>query len=648
MKRRTIRTRKTDYGTLILHWLLVGSFAIAAVTGLKIAAEDPGRSWINFLDGVLPRAAVWTTHIQAALVLVAVAVAYAIYVSLAGLASRIRLDRVRLVGLFGSSQVRWGAVNVILYWLFYVTLVCEFVTGGLLYFDYANSALLNIHWSGMWVILGYVLSHVLAHWRLGGVAQLLRIFRPAPLPPPPPRFDPMELLALLTDPPAQPTTTRQARELERDRSDDPEHAPRQAEAAGADASRDRLTSAQLPETPGQRPQAETAGEADRMRQRGVVLQANPFVVATAAALIGVACLVAVDREAVDTLHISRIEAAEAPRLDGDTSDPVWRKARSLRVMTVHGGNFDKEGETTVEIRAVHDGTSAYFLFIWEDPTRSLKQLPLMKQADGWHLLKQGYEVGDEHAYSEDKFSVLLTRSNAVLAGDRTFHAGTTPAAGKPGALSGRGLHYTLEDGALVDVWLWKATSSGTSGWMDDGYFGPPKEPTQEERDGTVPYRGGFAPDPGTANYSDNFEPRPPDRYREPVKPRRLPTDYKATVAALGKIDLDPNVGESDGARWYMTEAESTPYSEEVDAGIPVGTIIPGVIISGQFSGDRAAVRFAARWASGRWALKATRLLDTKSPFHVPIGNGTYMRVAAFDHSQIRHTRHVRPIRLEVE
>jgi hypothetical protein len=25
-----------------------------------------------------------------------------------------------------------------------------------------------------------------------------------------------------------------------------------------------------------------------------------------------------------------------------------------------------------------------------------------------------------------------------------------------------------------------------------------------------------------------------------------------------------------------------------------------------------------------------------------------MRVAAFDHSQIRHTRHVRPIRIEVE
>jgi hypothetical protein len=28
--------------------------------------------------------------------------------------------------------------------------------------------------------------------------------------------------------------------------------------------------------------------------------------------------------------------------------------------------------------------------------------------------------------------------------------------------------------------------------------------------------------------------------------------------------------------------------------------------------------------------------------------GVFMRVSAFDHTQIRHTRHVRPIRLEVE
>ena len=62
----------------------------------------------------------------------------------------------------------------------------------------------------------------------------------------------------------------------------------------------------------------------------------------------------------------------------------------------------------VDIRAVHDGTWAYFLFTWEDPTRSLKQLPLIKEVDGWHLLHNGFEAGDEHEFNEDKFSVLLT------------------------------------------------------------------------------------------------------------------------------------------------------------------------------------------------------------------------------------------------
>jgi hypothetical protein len=33
---------------------------------------------------------------------------------------------------------------------------------------------------------------------------------------------------------------------------------------------------------------------------------------------------------------------------------------------------------------------------------------------------------------------------------------------------------------------------------------------------------------------------------------------------------------------------------------------------------------------------------------VPIMAGTYMRLAAFDHAQIHHTRHLHPILLEVD
>jgi Ethylbenzene dehydrogenase len=117
---------------------------------------------------------------------------------------------------------------------------------------------------------------------------------------------------------------------------------------------------------------------------------------------------------------------------------------------------------------------------------------------------------------------------------------------------------------------------------------------------------------------------------------------------MGDVDIDPNHGENEGSRWFMTEDESIPYSAEADARIPAGTVIPGVIIAGEFSGDRADVRCAARWASGHWALEVARRLDTKSQYDVPIKTGVFMRVAAFDHSQIRHTRHVRPIRIEVE
>jgi len=351
--------------------------------------------------------------------------------------------------------------------------------------------------------------------------------------------------------------------------------------------------------------------------------------------------------AVDSLQIHRITNAEAPILDGDTSDRAWRNIAPFSLMTREGGNFDGKGETRIEIRAVHDDIWAYFLFTWEDPTRSLKQLPLVKDADGWHVLHEGYEAGDEHGFSEDKFSVMLTTSDVTIAGGRTFHAGPHPIPGAPATMTGRGLHFTAGD--YVDVWQWKATSGGPTGWMDDAHFGPPLQPTPMQARNVIPYKGGFSPDPGAANYSDNFVVREDAAAgTRIIAPLRLPKDLATTSASMGHVDLDPNHGENDGARWYLTESESVPYSAEQDSLVPRGTVIPGVILAGEFSGDRADVRCAARWASGHWALEVARRMDTQSEFDVPIKTGVFIRVAAFDHNQIRHTRHVRPIRLEVE
>ncbi|NOJ48682.1 ethylbenzene dehydrogenase-related protein [Bradyrhizobium archetypum] len=627
-----MRQRKTDYGTIILHWTFVAAFAVALVTGLRIATETPDRTWINWFDAVLPRDSVWIAHMQAAVVLVAVAIGYVVYMLRSGLGRRVQLDRVRLRGLFSRGQARLSAVIALLYWIFFVTMSGLLISGGLLYFGfYSGYDVAMLHWVGTWVILAFVILHVLTQYKSGGVSQLMRIFRPAPLPAPPPRLDAVELLGLLAERSAHPPESKNP--------DAPPQVSSHPLQPRAEARRDRA-----PE-----PDPAPRSHAAPARSRNPTLQANAFVVAVAAAITGGSLLVATDRLSVDSVQIRRINPADAPALDGDTSDRAWRGVKPFSLLTGEGGNFDGKGETRIEIRAVHDGTYAYFLFTWEDSTRSLKHLPLIKQADGWHLLHSGFQIGDEHQYNEDKFSVLLTTADVTLAGGRTFHPGPQPVAGAPATMSGRGLHYTAT--GYADVWQWKATSSA-AGWMDDAHFGPPLNPTPMQAANVVPYKGGFAPDPGAANYRDNFtieaDVAGGARRSRLIAPLRLPKAVAATSDALGDIDLDPTHGESDGARWFMTEQDSVPYSADADARIPTGTVIPGVILGGEFSGDRADVRSAARWASGHWALEVKRRLDTTSEFDVPIRSGVFMRVAAFDHSQIRHTRHVRPIRIEVE
>jgi hypothetical protein len=511
------------------------------------------------------------------------------------------------------------------------------VSGGFLYFGLsAGYDMVMIHWCATWFIPVFAAFHVLVHYAIGRSSQLLRVFRPDRVPPPPPRLDAVELLTMLVEknsssaPEFQSTSKAPLQPAEPNERRDPRRPTMHPNQTMQPSSKKPMPRRTAP-------------------RKNMTLQSNPFVVAAAVAITGASAVVAADWLVVDNMQIHRIAVADAPILDGDTSDPIWRNVPAFSVMTNKGDHFDGRGESKIEIRAVHDGTWAYFLFTWEDPTRSLKQLPLLKQADGWHLLHDGYESNDEHAFNEDKFSVLFTTLDVDLAGDRTFHASPQPIPNAPATMTGRGLHYTPAAGIYADVWQWKATSGGPTGWMDDDHFGPPADPTPQQVNHVVPYRGGFEPDPGSANYSDNFvfsfDAASGTRY---VTPRRLPKNLAATTAAMGQITLDPNVGESDGARWFMTEAESDPYTSERDRQIPVGTVLPGVIISGDFTGDRADVRCAARWASGHWALEVARRLDVTSQYDVPLKTGVFMRVSAFDHTQIRHTRHVRPIRLEVE
>jgi hypothetical protein len=484
----------------------------------------------------------------------------------------------------------------------------------MLYVGYGGFAA-QAHLFATWMIIGYVPCHIAIHYLIGGTSQLLRIFNPARLPPPPEPFDPFELIVSRVYP-AGPK-------------------PSHGDAEEARVMRKAKTVA--PNGPKGRSKAHA---------RRATLHAHPLPSAIAGGLGFLLFLLSLDTATRETLNLAQVAPRDRPVVDGDISDPVWRAAEPIVVPTAQGANLDGGNESLVEIRGVHDGANAYFSFVWNDPTRSLKHVPLIKTENGWRVLQEGFDRDDATAFFEDKFAILLLSKYVLIPGDRTFHAGRQPLGDKPASFSGRGLHYTT-DGGYADMWQWHASSGGLLGWLDDAHLGPPADPTEAQRDGKKSYKGGFAPDPGNAFFSYNFDPRGPGGYQEAITPKRLPKDLRKNQSAMGTIDPNPDHSDDEDGAWWLTEADSVPYSAAQDARIPRGTIIPGVVISGKYTGDRADVRGAAKWASGRWSLEVTRKLDTGSRFDAPIVTGSYIRVAVFDHTQSRHTRHIRPVRLEV-
>ncbi|MDU2926217.1 cytochrome b/b6 domain-containing protein, partial [Bradyrhizobium sp.] len=313
-----MKVRKTDYGTIILHWTLVAATVVAFLTGLRMATEAPNHAWIaNNLDWLLPRHRTWTWHMPAGVVLASVAVAYMIYISKSGLGRRVTIDKMRFKGLLGRRPARLGSISVMLHWVLFIAMAILIVTGGMLFFGVASGYVtMMIHWYATWVIPVFVVMHVLVHFSIGGKMQLYRVFRPAPLPPPPPKLDPVELLTMLVE---------QSEKLE-----EAEAPPKKKPAPAArPPMREPMPAPRRMEEP-PRVRAETRPAPGRMRapaptkgnsrRRNPSFQANPFVVATAAAIVIGSAMFAADYYAEDTVTVYRIASSDAPTLDGDSSD----------------------------------------------------------------------------------------------------------------------------------------------------------------------------------------------------------------------------------------------------------------------------------------------------------------------------------------
>jgi hypothetical protein len=216
-------------------------------------------------------------------------------------------------------------------------------------------------------------------------------------------------------------------------------------------------------------------------------RSRPLLIAASVGSVVAASLVLADYGTLDTLTIRAIPAGEMPNLDGVMDEAIWKTARPVYVRTMQGSNLGGAGESTVEVRAVHYDKKVYFAFRWEDPTRSLRRVPMIKKEDGWHVLGNHVDAADVTTFYEDKFAVLLSYKDGFGNAGST-HMGRQPLGDKlPAAVNERGLHYTT-DGSFVDVWQWKASRGGHLGRVDDQYFGPPRDPTRGGRQGAVPGR----------------------------------------------------------------------------------------------------------------------------------------------------------------
>lgn len=130
----------------------------------------------------------------------------------------------------------------------------------------------------------------------------------------------------------------------------------------------------------------------------------------------------------------------------------------------------------------------------------------------------------------------------------------------------------------------------------------------------------------------------------------MPKNPEAAARAIGTFDpTNADLSQDEGSIWWLTEAESVPYTIEADARFPVGSIMPGVLIQGDYEGDRGDIRAGARWKDGYWTVEASRNLSTASRYDADFTGKSplYMWVSVFDHNQTRHTRHVRPVEVRL-
>ena len=112
-----------------------------------------------------------------------------------------------------------------------------------------------------------------------------------------------------------------------------------------------------------------------------------------------------------TLTIARTIRAGAQARRRTRRRDLEKRACRSRSRRIRAQPRAGTGSSTVQVWAAHDGQKMYFAFKWQDPTRSMRRIPLIKREDGWHLLQGSHDradLADVNDFYEDKLAVGIT------------------------------------------------------------------------------------------------------------------------------------------------------------------------------------------------------------------------------------------------
>ncbi len=334
--------------------------------------------------------------------------------------------------------------------------------------------------------------------------------------------------------------------------------------------------------------------------------------ATVIGLGGLTAVLAVQARAADELV--SVKVAAPPAIDG-SFEAAWDQAPPLKMtldkMPYKPDVYPGIAQTEVTLRSLYDAENVYFAVQYKDPTRSLAHLPWVKQADGsWKQMKKPDSTGNENSYSEDKFSIMWdvkARGFSKLGCAIVCHMAN---GGKiddvPAASPGR--KYTSRPGDTVDLWVWRGIHGNAAAQVDDMFI-------NDNKPADAAFWGRRADESTGGGYVDNVN-----------EAKNGPAFMSA------KPDAD---------KPWIADDQKAPF---VDTFKP-GDSIPSVVVK-PFTGSRADVACASKYADGAWTIEFKRKLvttgDKAAEQDVQFKDLTKsyaFAIAVFDNTQINHLYH---------